>query len=734
VNWLKRNEVWVYIVFAYLLSVVFRLTYVYQVADISSYFWNGQLMLNTNDGYFWASGAKNLFDHSLEHNYRVPGLEYGVVAFTYFMAKILPFSLDTITFYMPVFVSSLIVIPIILIMKLYDRAFLGFLAAILASIAWSFYNRTMAGYYDSDFFAIVFPVFILYFLIKSIRQKSFVSFLVVLLLNSLYFYAYDASKGVIYAMGIGFIVYAILFLRKEERLYDYIFLISISMLDIDWRVRLFLVVVGWILVYKSVIKEKRVEIVLAALAVVAFLYFNNVFSLIWAKVYEYIQTGVGESAGLKFFEVHQTISEAGKIPFTIFADRISGSVLGFFISLIGYGYLVWRKREFLLFLPLVAIGFFAYKGGLRFTVYAIVPLAMGVVYLFWEVAKLIDGKNKKVQYGIVLLAWFILLVPNIIHLWDYNKRISSVFTKGEVKDLIKLKKLASNKDYTLTWWDYGYPIWYYSETNTLIDGGKHQNDNYIISKILQSDSPKLMANFSRLAVENYVEAVESYKNYLAHDKDEKYIPKKFLLFDGKGKPYHAVGKGSGAIAEALFEGGTKELRDPQDLLEKLKNSDYVPPKKSRDIYIYMPYKMVNIFSTVMIFGNLDLLTGERLRDAIYYASYVRSSKNGKVRLSNGLVFDQKSGNIYFGRRALKVRNFIETKNLESGEIKILPKFYHRDGELSVIYMKRYGKVIIMDNDTFASNFVQMGLLGNYDKNLFDLVVASPYGRIYKLKR
>ena len=732
-SWFKKNEVLLYIIFAYLLSVAFRLIYVYQVGGNPSYYWNGELMLNTNDGYFWASGAKNLFDHSLAYNYRVPGLEYGVVAFTYLLAKILPFSLETITFYLPVFISSFIVVPIVLLMKLYDKPFLGFLAAVLAAITWSFYNRTMAGYYDSDFFAIVFPVFILYFLIKAIRERNFVSFLVVLLLNSLYFYAYDASKSVIYAMGIGFILYAAIFLRKEERFLDYIFLISLSMLDIHWALRLLLVIGGWLIVYKGVIKDKKVAIILAVIAFVAFLFFGNVFHIIWGKIYAYIHTGVDESAGLKFFEVHQTISEAGKIPFAIFADRISGSVIGFFIALVGYALLAWRKREMLLFLPLIAIGFFAYKGGLRFTVYAIPALAMGAVYLFWEVAKFIDAKNRKVQYTVTLVAWLAILYPNIEHIWDYNKHIGPVFTKGEVKDLDNLKKIASNKDYTLTWWDYGYPIWYYSDTNTLIDGGKHQNDNYIISKILQSDSPLLMANLSRLAVERYVEAVKSYKNYLSHGKDEKYIPKKFLLYS-KGEPYHAVESGSGAVAEALFEGGAKELRDPQALLEQLSSSKYQPPKKSREVYIYMPYKMVSIFSTVMLFGNLDLLTGDRLRDALYYSAYVQSAKNGKVRLSNGLVFDQQKGVIYFGRREFKVKNFIVTENLNSGEIKISPRVYHNDGTLAVIYMKRYNRVIVMDSETLASNFVQMGLLGNYDKDLFELVVKSPFGRIYRVKR
>jgi len=296
-----------------------------------------------------------------------------------------------------------------------------------------------------------------------------------------------------------------------------------------------------------------------------------------------------------------------------------------------------------------------------------------------------------------------------------------------------VRKIASNKDYTLSWWDYGYPIWYYSETNTLIDGGKHQNDNYIISKIMLSDSPELMANFSRLAVERYVGAINSYKEYEAHDRDEKYIPKEYQLYS-KGELYHAVGRGNGAVVESIFEGGAKELRDPQEILNKLSSKEYTPPAKSRNVYIYFPYKMVNIFSTVMLFGNLDLTTGKALREAVYYAGYLRSKKDGKFYLSNGLVFDSKKGLIYFGKAAMRVKNFITTKNLSDGTIELKPQILHNDGSLAIVYLQSFNKVIVMDLETFASNFVQMGLLGNYDKDLFELVVASPFSRIYKVKR
>jgi dolichyl-diphosphooligosaccharide--protein glycosyltransferase/undecaprenyl-diphosphooligosaccharide--protein glycosyltransferase len=49
-------------------------------------------------------------------------------------------------------------------------------------------------------------------------------------------------------------------------------------------------------------------------------------------------------------------------------------------------------------------------------------------------------------------------------------------------------------------------------------------------------------------------------------------------------------------------------------------------------------------------------------------------------------------------------------------------------------MKSYGKFIVMDEATFRSVYVQMFILGKYNKKLFEPVVSSPYSKIYKLKR
>ncbi len=732
----KKYDVVIYIVLAYIFSLLLRMTWVYEHINDASYKWGGQLMINTNDGYFFATAIKHLlFGTNMDNPLLLVAINTytGTIYSIYFLAKILPFSLDTIILYAPMFISSLVVIPIILIMRLYNKTFLGFLSALLASIAWSYYNRTMVGYFDTDMFALVFPVFILYFLIKFVRNTSILDIFIMVLIAVIYEVFYPQGYAALTAIFITFVIYGYIFLRENINFYKALIVFAFSLFKVILAIKLIIFAILYFIFIKKDFKEKYYKNT-SIFMILLVLIFSGGIDLIINKLDWYIRKGTLEDqVGLHFYDVAQTISEASRIPFTIFADRITGSVLGFFIAVVGYVLLAWRKKEMLLFLPLVAIGFFAYKGGLRFTVYAIPALSMGAIYLFWEISKLINPNNKKIQYSMIFFASLALIYPNIKHIQNYNKIIGPVFRNGEVKDLEKLNKISDDKDYTLTWWDYGYPIWYYSETNTLIDGGKHHNDNYIVSKILQTDSPLLAANLSRLAIERYTNAIKSYKNYIKHDKDNKYIPKKFLLYK-KGKVIHTVGNGYGAVAESIFEGGAKKLQDPQKLLDKLGSSEYKPPKKSRDIYFYMPLRMVNIFSTVMIFGNINLLNGKKLRDSMFYPAYIRGKNGSKLFLTNNLVFDTKEGLVYFGKNALKIRYFVETKRDSNGDINLKPMLYHKDGNLAVVYLNATNQIIVMDMKTFKSMYVQMGLLGQYDKDLFELVVKSPYSRIYKLKR
>ena len=684
---------------AYVFSFSIRMIWVWQFQDNPNFYWNDQLMINTNDGYTWAAGAQNILYGLHEHN---PGIRdiwgSGVIFFTVLFTKITPFSLETIILYMPTVISSLVVIPIILISRLYNETLWGFFAALLGSIAWSYYNRTMTGYYDTDMFSAMAPMFILYFLMKSTMDFTPRSALYAAVAIALYPFLYDAGKSIVYAMGIIYSLYMMFYHRHEKTTYISMVLVFAALVPLhivaplNYVLKIVILIGLYFFLKKSTVEQKKLMVV-SAIFFFLFMYFGNVFGLIFSKVMSYVSTGTAVE-GLHFYGVHQTIREAGQIPFETFANRISGSQIGVVISFIGYAVLAVKHRAFLLALPLIGIGAFALWGGLRFTVYAVPVAAMSAVYLFFVLGYYL--KDKRLKYAFVVLATAAMIYPNIIHIVGY--KVPTVLNKAEVQDLVKLDKISNSKDYTLTWWDYGYPVWFYSNTNTIIDGGKHQNDNFIISKIMQTTSSEFAANLSRFAVETYV------------DSNNLNLIEKML--------HHAA----------------EDQLDPNLLLAELERNAYLLPKKTRDIYLYLPYRMLNIFPTVAVFGNLDLTTGKAERKIAFYPTSAVGNKDGVLTFRNGIVFDAKKGLIKLGKNEIGVKHFIVTELTKEGKTNLQSQLYHADGQYAVVYMKSYGQFIIMDSETFNSTYVQMFILGKYDKDLFELVVSSPYSKIYKLKK
>lgn len=686
-------------VLAYAFSFLIRMIWVWQFQDNMAYYWNDQLMINTNDGYFFAAGVQQTLEGMHASNPRVFGwLDYGVIFFTTLLVKFTPMSLETVILYMPAIVSSLVVIPIILIARLYGQTLWGFFAALLGSIAWSYYNRTMTGYYDTDMFSAMAPMIILFFLMKSTIDFNLRSALYAALAIVIYPFLYDQGQAIVYAMGIIYGIYMILYHRNESTTYCSLILVFLALMPLGMigvsdpysymvGIAIVLVVYG---ILKTTNPPTKLLMVVSAVIFALFLLLGNVFGLIIAKVISYTIEGTEEGA-LHFYAVNQTVREAGKIPFDVFAQRISGSELGVVLAFIGYVVMVMRYRAFILALPLMGIGAFALWGGLRFTVYAVPVAAMSAIFLFWFVAEQFI-KEKITRYGVVALLTGAILYPNITHIIEY--KVPTVLNKAEVQDLVKLNEISDEKDYTLTWWDYGYPIWFYSETNTIIDGGKHNHDNFIISKILFSSSPEQVANFSRLAVETYVDS-----NY-------------------------------SIIADTLFS--TKE--DPNKLLNALKSETYPLPKKTRDVYLYMPHRMMKIFPTVGVFGNLDLKTGKALRNILFYPTQVAQQNGSKLLLANGIIFDTAKGTLNIKGQEKRVQRFDTVQYKAGGKSLVQSQFKNFDGEFSIVFLKSYGSVVIMDNETYRSAYVQMFMLEKYDSDLFELVVSSPYTKIYKVKR
>jgi len=317
--------------------------------------------------------------------------------------------------------------------------------------------------------------------------------------------------------------------------------------------------------------------------------------------------------------------------------------------------------------------------------------AFSAIYLFWIIVQkfILD---KILRITLVGLLTGVILYPNIMHIIGY--KVPTVLNETEVRDLKKLDDIASSKDYTLGWWDYGYPIWFYSDTSTLIDGAKHHNDNYIISKLMFSTSPEQVANLSRLAVETYA-------------TDDK----------------HPI------VADKIFKD-----TNPNGLLNNLKKSDFKLPPKTRDVYLYLPFRMLNIFPTVGVFGNLNLKTGKKERNILFYPTRAIKQSGTKIVFQNGIIFDSSNGSIKLGKSLQKVYRFDQVKLDSKANPQVETALMHLDGNFCVVNLQSYNKVIIMDKETYNSTYVQMFMLGKYDKNLFELVVSSAYSKIYRVKK
>jgi len=695
-----------YILIAFTFSVAMRMIWYFQFSGYEPFMFNGQFMLNTNDGYFWAEGARDILSGVSQENDLSP-VNRSASQLTAFFATILPFSFETIIFFMPVFLSSLVVIPIILIAKSLNNLNLGLIAALFASITWSYYNRTMIGYFDTDMLNIVLPMFLLWSIILAIKTNEDKYLLITALFVLVYTWWYPKSFALEFSFFGLILLYTLIWDRKNLYNYKFLAIIMFAMINLDGWINFLLVFITYYM-FKQEKFQKYIYYILVISIVLFFA--TGGFNPILSKLKAYIFTDavkIGED-GLKlhFYSVMQTVREAGQIPFETFANRISGHTITFILGIIGYLYLVYKHKIMLLALPMVGLGFLASVAGLRFTVYAVPILALGVAFLITEFARVMP--TKKIKYLSMITFTLAVIYPNFLHIELY--KVPTVFNSNEVKVLDKLKTIADREDYVVAWWDYGYPIRYYADVKTLTDGGKHSGKvNFPVSFILtnyQNESAKM----ARLDVEYREKYFEISKKNTLLKKDEKI-----------------------KISSNNIEQMTKDydFSDTNDFLLSLE-TDIKLPEKTRNIYFYLPYRMLDIYPTVKIFSNIDLMNGKMKEQSLFYVSKRFKQDKNIIDLGRGVLFDLKDKNIKISGKNIPVKRFIKTSYGKDMKFQKEIQEFKNKG-ISIIYMSNYNTFLVLDEESYNSLYIQLMVLEEYDKSLFEQVITNPHAKVYKLK-
>lgn len=690
-SFVKKNPVFLAIILTYTFSVLCRYYWIYWAQGNEDFFFSSQLMINTNDGYAFAEGAKERILGWQPHplSYYHSALSF----LTYIFYKISPFSLETIMLYMSAFVSSLLVIPAILLGKEFNNLKAGTAAALLASLANSYYNRTLSGYYRTDMFAIVALGFLLWIIIRIIRndKSSSLIYLTLIILASIWLY--PSSFSLNFATSLTFGLYTLIFQRK--RLLNYqAGLLMLLCLNNSSYLTLALALLFLVLLLKFPYAKKINFLLFAFAFALAYFVYNGGIDPLLYQIKAYILKDTSGTALLHFYEVNNTIQEAARIPLSVVMIRIASSITVFILSLIGFGLLLYKQKEMLISLPAVILGLLAYKSGLRFTIYAIFPLALGFGFLL---TYLLDRlKSKKLYKNILfVLAVALALLPALKHIYDYKTQ--PVLLKDEAQILTNLSKVADRDDYVLSWWDYGYPIRFYSNAMTLIDGGKHiGRDNFAVSLALSQDE-NMSATMARFEVE-YTKKLYGEKNNTFEKMMEDY-----------------------------------NLNNIDDLLLALKANLLSPPEKTSEIYYYLPYRMLDIFPIVIRFSNLDLKSGTSYKNPLFISGYFKREGDNEIILDNGIQIAKNFSALYYGDSKLPIKEFIistyDGKNTNNQSFKV-----NSEGGIYVIYMKSYGRFLILDEATFNSTYIQLFVLGQNDENLFELVDSNILAKIYKVKK
>lgn len=712
-QWLKLQEerislklTWLLITMAYAFSVGFRL-FLSNYTSIEGLKKSGEF-LNTPDGYFFAKGALDLLNPGKEHTWASPDTSL-LARLTAFLTHVLPINFETLVFFMPAFVASLIVIPLVLIGHSIRQTTMGFIAALMGSVAHSYYIRSQTGYYDTDMLSVVLPMLLTYFVIGGVisRQKFYLPLITITAVISQLWYPQAYSLNT--ALFAGIIIYTLVFDRKNLFNYQAAFFLLFCLAG-GYQVNLptFSFIIGFSPFTKMVLAiclyvffnywprfTDRIFWYLFSATFVLFAATGGVDPLI-SQLRQYLVRGDEVvSSSLQFYNVISTIREAQPVSFLYMAERVSGHVLLFALACLGYCLSLLAYRPLLFTLPMAGLGFLALFGGLRFTIYAAPVMALGLGYFILLITK--KFRSSLLRYSVILVASCLALYMNYLSV--LTVKFPKVLNDKEIAALDHLALFTKPNDYIVSWWDFGHSLRYYANAHAFIDGNKHDGFvNFPVAFALTDGNLTAAAHMLRIAVE--------------HD----YFTRTHGNTPGYIENYMTLNK----------------ISDPNQFLEAIADKNYPLPPESRNVFLVLPYRMVDLVNAMQLFSNIDLATGKERHPYFFLATRQPKESKEILQLAEQVSVDKKNWIATIGGTKLKITQFIVTQ-YEKDRLLVIKKDLHPQGDLSLIYMKDYGTIILTDNRIANSAFIKLFVLEETDPRYFEPFIITPFMKIFKLK-
>ncbi|MEA3490946.1 MAG: STT3 domain-containing protein [Campylobacterota bacterium] len=696
-----------YILFAYLFGMIVRLTTLVQALQIEAFWQDGNpVAIWTPDAGRYGYYAKVLLDGGdlpLSADYLTGYLVAG-------LSSLFSISVEWVMLILPVIIAPLIVVPMMMIAKSINQLTLGFLASLIAVSESYYYARTSLGFMDTDGVNLLLILFSLAFIVKSILEKK-LSYAVTAALFLQLFSLWYHSSNIINLLIIGVsLVVVLVYYRREAAAVQLIFLLGVSVIPISFGLKLLALSLLFLLFallnrYRKISPKIYFFVLFSSIAIVA-LYIGPAHYLHRAMIYlsPNIQLHYGTN-GIDYSYANDLLSVSEASPSRLWDSGAPHFMTDFYlmVGIVGYILFALVYPPMLFVAPLFVLGALSAWGGIRFSMYATPALAFGATYLLYLLKELFARYLKPSRYSsrfpfYVTTLILLLMIYNILMI-NMSAMLKTNIYAPEAKALKAISKDLKDRDTIISWWDYGWPLWYYTGyDNTLVDNGRHGGpDSYIIARMLISSDPEYTRNTAVILGDNRLKSVD--RGY------------KFVL------PYLAEEHN----LSALF---SMDKRD----IELSKESP------SGDIYIMLHHKMLDYLGVLNSFSREKLTGGSsgslpvvRITDLVKPFSSNHSLVEGYSYIldsSDGKVLDAK-GN----KTAVSAVTIVSGNKREKGY-----RFEHKDEETKGQVIVYQNKFIWLDQELYDSFFIQAMLFDLYDKDLFEKVAETERIKIFKIKR
>ncbi len=667
-----------------LIGIALRLVWLARIGwHVPELQWQGTPLLSSGDGYWFAAGAGDLLNRAWAGNARLPLVtDHALVFFAWLGTKLTPWSLDQVILYLPALLTPLAAIPVVGIGRALGAARLGLVAALAFVVAPALFQRSAAGYFDTDMFALLAPLAVAFHLVRNSTRDS----LYAAAWLAVYPWLYNQGS----TLGLGLALVAAWLWRRDPRA---LVLLAVSQVPVPPLLRVLLVLavaLTWSRLPATLstpsMSKRALSVLLGGLALVALAVAIVTGPSIIAKLAYYLDPDAATAGGVTFGVSADFVSETRAQGFVDLATRVAGAVPLFVVAMLGAALVGLRHPRLVIFAPVVGLGLFTVFGGARFTIYLTPIFAIGIAYVAtWLADRVAHAKLRAVATTVLA---FGAAAPAAARDWVAYTRPPLINAEAQALEALRTK--ATPDATTIAWWDDGYPALYFARTRTLIDGGRREADVSLVAEMFMG-SQRAARNLSALALAT---------------RDD--IPADW------------------AIAPTLFQRGT-EASTLAAFLARL-GSDYRAPSPS-PAYVYLPLRLLTI---VPVIDQLRPQAGPVASRSPYYRLMDGAKVDGN-RIHLGTIEVDAAALILSEAGATRPLKTIYSVRGTGPSFELRTRTKHPDAATSGIYLHDAGLFIELDERYLSSTLLQLLVFEKPEPDTFELVFSNAAARIYKVR-